>query len=125
MLLTYLLGLFDVMLYALYIVAILDVLGIIYIIYNVIKKKVEFSKIFTLGTIILLQILTICLVVYVYLELSDGQYHFYMNTKTSLENIHNVKLDKYDGKIQRDLSTEEVLIRKQCQRQHLRNILIV
>ncbi len=88
-------------------------------------RKNNFWLGITLGTIILLQILTICLVVYVYLELSDGQYHFYMNTKTSLENIHNVKLDKYDGKIQRDLSTEEVLIRKQCQRQHLRNILIV
>ncbi len=63
-----------------------------------------------------------CMVIYIYLELSDGQYHFYMNTKKSLENIHNVKIDRYDGGIERELSTEEILIRRNNSRWHLRKM---
>ena len=62
------------------------------------------------------------LIIYVYLELSDSNYHFYMNTKTSMESIHHVKIDKYDGSFERELSTEEKLIRKQNQRWHLRKL---
>ncbi|MBS5804507.1 MAG: hypothetical protein KIC88_05395 [Acinetobacter sp.] len=45
-----------------------------------------------------------------------------MNTKTSMESIHHVKIDKYDGSFERELSTEEKLIRKQNQRWHLRKL---
>lgn len=71
---------------------------------------------------IVLQVLMIWLIIYVYLELSDSNYHFYMNTKTSMESIHHVKIDKYDGSFERELSTEEKLIRKQNQRWHLRKL---
>lgn len=43
---------------------------------------------FWIGVIIVLQVLMIWLIIYVYLELSDSNYHFYMNTKTSMESIH-------------------------------------
>lgn len=36
---------------------------------------------FWIGVIIVLQVLMIWLIIYVYLELSDSNYHFYMNTK--------------------------------------------
>ena len=77
---------------------------------------------FWIGVIIVLQFLMIWLIIYVYLELSDSNYHFYMNTKTSMEGIHHVKIDKYDGSFERELSTEEKLIRKQNQRWHLRKL---
>lgn len=69
--------------------------------------------------IIFMQIVIIWLILYVYLEICDRQYHFYMNTKASLEAIHNIELDKYDGKFPRKLSTEEQLIRKNNERFHL------
>lgn len=69
---------------------------------------------------ILIHILTIGLIIYVYLELSDDNYHLYMNTTTSLEEIHNVKIDPFDGKLTRDLTTEEVIVRKTNRRWHLR-----
>lgn len=72
--------------------------------------------------IIFLLLLLFWLVIYVYLEIGDNQYHFYMNNKKSLELIHNVKIDKYDGSFVRDLTTEEELIRKQYERFHLRNL---
>lgn len=71
---------------------------------------------FWIGVIIVLQVLMIWLIIYVYLELSDS------NTKTSMESIHHVKIDKYDGSFERELSTEEKLIRKQNQRWHLRKL---
>lgn len=69
---------------------------------------------FWIGVIIVLQVLMIWLIIY--------NYHFYMNTKTSMESIHHVKIDKYDGSFERELSTEEKLIRKQNQRWHLRKL---
>lgn len=47
---------------------------------------------FWIGVIIVLQVLMIWLIIYVYLELSDSNYHFYMNTKTSMESIHLSRL---------------------------------
>lgn len=72
--------------------------------------------------VIVLQILIIWLIIYVYLEIGDNQYHFYMNTKTSLEKLHHIKIDKYNGDIYRELSTEEELIRKKYSRFHLRQL---
>lgn len=69
---------------------------------------------------IFLELFMICLAVYIYLDLGDSIFHFYMNTKTSMEYVNNVKFDQYDGSIQRDLTTEELLIRKQAHRWHLR-----
>ena len=77
---------------------------------------------FLLMSIIVLLVIHICLTIYVYLELSDGQYHFYMNTKKSFEKIHNVKIDPYDGDFMHELNTEDELIRKQSSRFHLRKI---
>ncbi len=75
---------------------------------------------------IILLLLNIWLVMYVYVEILDSQYHFYMNTKTSLEQIQNTiqggdnfKFDKYDGKAERKLSTEEQLVRKNNHKFHL------
>lgn len=80
-------------------------------------------RIFVLFTILMMVLGFIAiLIVYVYLENGDDRYHFYMNTKRSLEEIHGVKLDKYDGSIVRDLSTEEQLIRKSHERWHLRKV---
>lgn len=73
-----------------------------------------------INIVIALLVLNLVLVTYVYLELSDGQYHFYMNTKKSIEQINNVKLDSYDGAIEHELTTEEQLIRKQNRRWHLK-----
>ena len=58
------------------------------------------------------QIATLLLTIYLYSELEKSNYHFYMNTKTSLEEINNIQIDAYDGKLKKDLSTEEKLIRK-------------
>lgn len=68
------------------------------------------------------QIITLLLLLYLYSELENSSYHFYMNTKTSLEEIHHVKIDTYDGKLQKDLSTEEKLIRKNNRQWHLKYI---
>ena len=66
------------------------------------------------------QLLTIILVIYIYIDMEKSSYHFYMNTKTSLERIHNVKLDSYDGTIERELTTEERMMRKQNRHWHLK-----
>ena len=78
--------------------------------------------IFLEALIIILLLLMFWLVIYIYLEIGDNQYHFYMNNKKSLELIHNVKIDKYDGSFVRELTTEEESIRKQYLRFHLRNL---
>ena len=70
--------------------------------------------------IIFLLLLNLILTTYVYLELSDGQYHFYMNTKKSLEEIHNVEIDSYDETIKTKLDTNSMLLRKQHRRFHLK-----
>lgn len=69
---------------------------------------------------IFIQLATIWLVIYVYLEIGDNHYHFYMNTKTSLEQIHNVKIDSYDGSLEKELTTEDKLLRRSNRRFHLR-----
>ena len=76
--------------------------------------------------IIILLVLNIWLLMYVYVEILDSQYHFYMNTKTSLEHIQNTlqgsdnfKFDKYDGTPERKLSTEDMLVRKNNHKFHL------
>ena len=43
-----------------------------------------------------------------------------MNTKTTLEEISGKKFDSYNGKILKELSTEEYLVRKQNRRFHLK-----
>ena len=70
--------------------------------------------------IICIQLLSIWLAIYIYLELSDGQYHFYMNTKNTIENLYGIKIDKYDGSMYKELSTEQKLIRKQNKKFHLK-----
>ncbi len=89
---------------------------------NVIRRLTEtfYEK---SNLIILLLLINIVLIAYVYVELLDAQYHYYMNTKTSLEQINNVKIDKYDGKFSRELSTEEELIRKNNRKLHLYYVL--
>lgn len=71
------------------------------------------------NVIILLLILNIWLVLYVYVEILDAQYHYYMNNKTSLEQIHNVTIDNYNGQLEKQLSTEEQLIRRNNRKFHL------
>lgn len=66
------------------------------------------------------QIITLLLILHLYSELERSNYHFYMNTKTSLEEINNVKIDAYDGKLKKELSTEEKLIRKNNRHWHLK-----
>lgn len=70
--------------------------------------------------LLLTQIAIIVLIIYVYIELENSNYHYYMNTKTSLESIYGVKIDKYDGSIEKELTTEEKLIRKQNKKWHLK-----
>lgn len=43
-----------------------------------------------------------------------------MNTKTSLEKIHKVKIDKYNGDLLKELTTEEELIRRNARKWHLK-----
>lgn len=71
------------------------------------------------NVIILLLVLNIWLVLYVYVETLDAQYHYYMNMKTTVEQVHNIKIDKYDGQIEKELSTEDQLIRKNNRKFHL------
>ncbi len=66
------------------------------------------------------QILTIILVIYIYLEIENSNYHYYMNTKNSLESIFKVSIDSYDGSIGKNLTTEDILIRKQNRKWHLK-----
>ena len=66
------------------------------------------------------QIITLLILLYLYSELENSNYHFYMNTKTSLEEINNVKIDSYDGTLQKRLSTEEKLIRKNSRHWHIK-----
>ena len=69
------------------------------------------------------QIITLLLILHLYSELERSNYHFYMNTKTSLEEINNVKIDAYDGKLKKELSTEDKLIRKNTRHWHLKYFL--
>ena len=69
--------------------------------------------------IIMLLVVNLWLVAYVYVEIMNGLYHYYMNSKTSIEQVHNVKIDSYNGQIEKQLSTEEQLIRKNNRRFHL------
>lgn len=73
-----------------------------------------------IGILLIMQILTFSLILYIYLEITDGQYHFYMNTKTSLEKIHKVKINKYNGDLLKELTTEEELIRRNARKWHLK-----
>ena len=85
------------------------------------EVRAVFEKSTTWFIILLLgQLVTIWLVIYVYLEIENSNYHYYMNTKTSLEEIHNIKIDNYDGRIEKDLTTEELLVRKQNRKWHLK-----
>ena len=71
------------------------------------------------NVIIILLVLNLWLILYVYVEILDAQYHYYMNNQTSLEQIHNVEIDNYNGQLERQLSTEEELIRKNNRKFHL------
>lgn len=51
-LLIYILGLFNIMIFGLYIIYILSLISIVYIIYSIIKKKIDYKEILTLGTIL-------------------------------------------------------------------------
>lgn len=64
------------------------------------------------NVIIILLELNLWFILYVYVEILDAQYHYYMNNKISLEQIHNVTIDNYNGQLEKRLSTEEELIRK-------------
>lgn len=70
--------------------------------------------------LLLVQLITIWLVIYIYLDIENSSYHYYMNTKTSLEGIHHVKIDSFDGKIEKELTTEEQLLRKHNRKWHLK-----
>lgn len=85
---------------------------------NFFKEKVNL--------IIALLLIGILLQIYTYVEILDSNFHFYMNTKTSLEHIQNTiqgkqnfKFDIYDGKPEKQLSTEELLVRKNNRKFHL------
>ena len=88
---------------------------------NNIKRMVNQAN-FWRALIVLGEIIIIWLIIYTHIEVSDDRYHFYMNTKTSMESIHNVKIDKYDGNLERHLTTEEQLARKHYSRWHLRKL---
>lgn len=101
---------------------------------NEVGKKI--AQLFKSGTTWIITILVVgfmflsWLILESFTELSDGQYHFYMNTKKSLEHIYNkgvdvndkdfVKFDKYNGNIEKELSTEDELIRKSNRKWKLR-----
>jgi len=68
------------------------------------------------------QLILIGLVLYTHMEDSDDRYHLYMNTTRSMESIHNVSIDPFDGRLQRNLTTEEIMTRKHFQRWHLRQL---
>lgn len=69
--------------------------------------------------IVILLVAQLFLMLYIYVEITDSIYHFYMNTTTTIEKLHNVTIDRYNGNIKRELSTEEELIRKQTKKFHL------
>ncbi len=71
------------------------------------------------NVIIILLELNLWFILYVYVEILDAQYHYYMNNKISLEQIHNVTIDNYNGQLEKRLSTEEELIRKNYRKFHL------
>lgn len=75
-----------------------------------------------INTVIFLLLINIGLVLYVYLEGCDERYHYYMNNKSSLEAIHRVKIDRYNGKLEKELTTEEELARKNNRRFHLKYV---
>lgn len=66
--------------------------------------------------IIIIQVLSIVfftwLILNVFWELCNGQYHYYANTTKSLEVISGKNFDKYNGDEKKELSTEEMLIRQ-------------
>ena len=98
-LLIYILGLFNIMIAALYIIAILDILGIIYIIYSAIKKQVKWSKICTLGTVIYIfvTILLGTLLKNTYFTQWDEFSHWGANLKAMVANDLLWSNNKWDG----------------------------
>lgn len=85
-------------------------------------KRVDKAIRIGVASIWIIGIIIISLQIYIHMEDSDDRYHLYMNTKTSLENIHNVRLDTYDGSLERKLTTEEIMTRKHLERWHLRKL---
>lgn len=85
-------------------------------------KRVDRKVGLCIASVVIIGIIIISLQIYIYMEGSDDRYHLYMNTKTSLESIHNVRLDSYDGSFERKLTTEEMMTRKHLQRWHLRKL---
>lgn len=82
------------------------------------KLALFFSE--KINIVIFLLCLNFLFILYIYLESCDERYHYYMNTKTTLEEISGKKFDSYNGKIMKELSTEEYLVRKQNRRFHLK-----
>lgn len=78
-----------------------------------------------INLVIVLLGLIVFLILYIYVEILDSNYHFYMNTKTSLEIVNNnfnkekKEFDSYDGNVKKALSTEDKLIRKNNKKFHL------
>lgn len=82
--------------------------------------KLTFSE--KSNLIIGLLIFNIIYCTYLHLETCNLVNHTYFRTKASLEDINNVEIDSYDGKLKHKLTTEEELIRKQNRRFHIRNL---
>lgn len=98
-LLTYVLGLFNVMNLAFYIVIILDILGIGYILYSGIKKKIKWSELFTVGTVIYIFVSILLGIVLknTYFTQWDEFSHWGSNLKAMVANDLLWSNNKWDG----------------------------
>lgn len=85
-------------------------------------KRVDKAIRLCVASIWIVGIIIVSLQIYIHMEDSDDRYHLYMNSKTSLESIHNVRLDSYDGSFERKLTTEEIMTRRHLERWHLRKL---
>lgn len=68
------------------------------------------------GLILIFQTLSVIFVTWLiftaFIELTNNQYHYYANITKSLEEISGKTFDRYDGTVKKNLTTEEILIRK-------------
>lgn len=95
----FILGLFNIMKISLYMILILDILGLIYIIYCAIKRKVNWSEIFTLGTVVYIAITILLGIVLknTYFTQWDEFSHWGPNLKAMVANDLLWANNKWDG----------------------------
>lgn len=91
------------------------ILTIGYSIQNLFREKINITN--------MLLVLIIILTLWTHIESSNDRYHLYANTLNALGIGFGKKFDLFDGsELDHELTTQEILIRQQSKKWHLRDL---